>query len=136
RILCCDDKKWLRQFVSHAIDRDVPLLHRLEQRALRFGSGAIDFVDQYDLRKERATMKNEPLLIAIENGIAENVGREEIACELDALKGETKRTGERLRECRLANAGNVFNKQMTAGKQTRDRELYRLGFADDDLTYL
>src|SRR2546430_8142379 len=81
-------------------------------------------------------MKNEPLLVAIENGIAENVGRKEIACELDALKGETKRTGERLRECRLANAGNVFNKQMTSGKQTRDGELDRLGFTDDDLTDL
>jgi len=111
-------------------------LHRLEQSALRFGGGAVDLVDQHHLRKEGAWVKNETLFISIEDGIAENVGWEQIARELDALKCEAKRTRQRLRERRLADAGNIFDQEMAAGEQTSDRQLYRAAFSDDDFANL
>src|ERR671914_65885 len=59
-------------------------------------------------------MKDEPLLVAIEDGIAKNVRREKIARELNALESQAKRSGERLRQRSLAHARNIFQKQLTA----------------------
>src|SRR4030095_3428534 len=128
RILSCDHKKRLGQLIRHAIDRDLVLLHRFKQRALRFGSGAVYLIDQHDLRKERPAMKHEALLASIEDGIAENIGRQQVACKLDALKGERERARQRLRKRCLAHARNIFNQEMAACEQTGDCELYRLIF--------
>ena len=66
-ILCRDDKKRPRQFVSDAIGRDLMFFHRFEQCALRLGGGAVHFIDQHYLRKERSLMKNETLFVPIKN---------------------------------------------------------------------
>src|SRR4029077_1413002 len=88
RILRCDNKKRLGQLVGHAVDRDAVFFHRFQKRALCLWGRAVDLVDQHHLRKKWTTMKNELLLVAVEDGIAENVGRQQIAGKLDALKGE------------------------------------------------
>src|SRR5206468_2673039 len=75
RILRCDYKKRLGQLVGHAVDRDVVFFHRFQKRALCFWRRPVYLVDQHHLRKKWTTMKNEPLLIAVEDGVAENVGR-------------------------------------------------------------
>ena len=54
-------------------------------------------------------MKHEALLIVVENGIAENIGRQQVACKLDALKRQRQGARQRLGERGLAHAWNVFN---------------------------
>jgi len=50
-ILCRDHKKRFGQIIGHAIDGDAVFFHCFKQRALRLCCRAIDFVDQYYLRK-------------------------------------------------------------------------------------
>jgi hypothetical protein len=71
-------------------------------------------------------MKNEPLLIAVKDGVAENVGRQQIAGKLDALKGEGEGACQCLGKRGLAYARYVFDQQVAAREQTRDSELHRL----------
>ena len=81
-------------------------------------------------------MKDEALLVPIEDRIAENIRREQIAGKLNALKAECERAGECLRESRLADTGDIFNQQVAAREQASDGEHNRLGFPNDDFTNL
>ena len=52
-VLGGDDQKRLGQRMRVAVHRHLALVHRLQQRGLRFGSGAVDFIGQQDIRKHR-----------------------------------------------------------------------------------
>src|SRR5207237_2168009 len=109
RILCRDHKEWLGQLVSHAVDGDAMFFHCFQQRTLRFGGRAIDLVDQHHLREKRTAMEHKALLATIEDGIAENIGGQQITGKLDALKSESERARECLSERCLADARDVFD---------------------------
>jgi hypothetical protein len=81
-------------------------------------------------------VKHKALVFPIENGIAENIGRKQIARKLDALKGERERARECLGESRLTHARNVFNQEVAACEQTSDCELYRLILSHNNFTNL
>ena len=86
RILRGDDEERHGQRVCRAVARDLVFLHRFEQRALRLRRGAVHLIDQHHLGKERPGVENEALLIAVENGVADDVGRQQVAGELDAAE--------------------------------------------------
>ena len=54
-------------------------------------------------------MEHETLLAPVEDGIPQNVGRQQIARKLNALKCEGKGARQRLGEHCLAHARDVFN---------------------------
>ena len=81
-------------------------------------------------------MKNETLFFAIENRIAQDVGRQQVAGELNPLKGGADRPGQCLRKRRLTNSGNILDQQMTAREQARHCEFHRLDFADNHFANL
>ena len=54
RILRRDDEERVGELVRGAVDGDLALLHRLEQRGLGAGRGAVHLVDQQDVREDRA----------------------------------------------------------------------------------
>jgi hypothetical protein len=83
--------------------------HCFQQRTLSFGGRAIDLVNQHHLREKRTAMKHEPLFAPIKDGIAKDIGGQQVTRKLDALKGESERARQCLRECRLADAGDVFD---------------------------
>ena len=60
-------KNGSRQFVSDAVSRDLMFFHRFQQCALRLGGGAVHFINQHHLRKERSLMKYETLFVPIKN---------------------------------------------------------------------
>ncbi len=135
-ILRRNHEEGFRQIVSYAVRGDAVLFHCFKQRTLRFGGRAIHFVDQHQLREQWSTMKNEALLVPVENRVSENIRRQQIACELDALETNAERACEGLRKCGFSDAGNIFDEQVPAREQARDREPDGVGFADDDLTNL
>ena len=71
-----------------------------------------------------------PLLVVDRH--ADDVGRQQVARELDATEGAAERRGERARERRLADARDVLDQQVAARQQRDHRGADRLGLAADD----
>ena len=59
RVLRGQHEERIGELVPHAADRDLPLLHRFEQRGLRLGRRAVDFVGQNHVREQRPFEKAE-----------------------------------------------------------------------------
>ncbi len=59
RVLRGDHDERVGQRAGLALDRDLALLHRLEQRRLRLGRRAVDLVGQQQVREHRALAEPE-----------------------------------------------------------------------------
>jgi hypothetical protein len=107
--------------VALAVDRDAPLLHRLEQRRLGLGRGAIDLVRQHEVREERTGPKGEVSLPG-QHAHAGYVGRHQIGSELDATEAQAQRFVERPDQQRLGGAGRALE-QNVPPRQKREQRL-------------
>ena len=65
RVLGGEHHERRRHLVADAVNRDLALLHRLEQRRLRLGRGPVDLVGQHDLREDRARGGTRSLGLAV-----------------------------------------------------------------------
>ena len=77
-------------------------------------------------------MEAECARLGVEDRHAQHVGGQQVARELDARVFETEGRRERLRERRLADAGNVLDQQVAAREETGEGEPQRIALADDD----
>ncbi len=118
--------------MRHAIDADLPFFHRFEQRALRARAGAIDLIGQQQLREHRPGAELELLVAAVEDGDAEDVGRQQVAGELHALPGKAQHLRQRMGQRGLAHARHVLDQQVAAREQAGEREPAALALAEDD----
>ena len=69
--------------VRGAVDRDLALLHALEQRRLRLRRGAVHFVDEEQVREHRPRLELEAVRALVEHVDAGDVGREQVGRELE-----------------------------------------------------
>jgi hypothetical protein len=60
--------------VALALDRDLRLLHHLEQRGLRLGRRAVDLVGQQQVREHRAARRDELRAGRVVQRVARDVG--------------------------------------------------------------
>ena len=131
-----DDEKRLRQRMHRAVHRDLPLLHGLEQRGLRFAGGAVDLICQHQIRICHGAghiVKFARLLLI--HGKAHDIARQHIGSELDTGIVQSDRTGKCHGQCRLADAGHVVEQNVPVG-QHRHEHLFHHGLlADDDLVH-
>ena len=82
--------------------------HRFQQARLGARRGAVDFVRQHQLGKQRARTELEfPFSLIVELN-ADQIGRHQIRCKLDPLEREIQRLGDRFGQRRLSGAGYVF----------------------------
>ena len=119
--------------------RDRVLLHRLEQRALRLGRGAVDLVGEHDVGEDRAGLEREALVAALVLGDhhrADDVGRHQVGRELDAREAQIERGGQRAHEHGLAEAGHAFEQRVAAGEQAGQHAVEDRALADDQLADL
>ena len=77
-------------------------------------------------------LKEKRAAVRVEDGDADDVGRQQIAGELHALPGEAQHLRERVCQRGLADAGHVFDEQMPARQQAGEGEPHGLGLAEDD----
>ena len=126
RVLGRDDEERAHEHVCRAVDGDLPLLHRLEQRRLRLRRRSVDLVDEHDVREHRAGPEAERPALTVEHVHARDVRRQEIGRELDAVEREVERARERLREHGLADTGDVLDEDVPLGEQAQEREPQRL----------
>ena len=110
-----------------AVDGDLALLHGLEQGGLGLGAGAVDLVADHDVGEDRTRFEDEVAALAVPYRDAGDVGGEEVGGELDAAELAVDRAGERFGQQGLADPGDVFDQNMTAGDETGDDQLDGIG---------
>src|SRR5208282_2088419 len=93
--------------------------------------GAIDFIGQNDVGKNRAVAEFELARFGIVDADPEDVAGKKVAGELDALESAMKGFGEGLRERGFADAGNVFDQQVAARQQRDQGKLNHIFLAED-----
>ena len=136
RVLGGDHDERVGQRVGLALDRDLPLLHRLEQRGLGLRRRAVDLVGEQQVGEHRALAERNVPPTRVEDHLADHVGRHQVGRELHALELEVERGGHRLDEQRLGHAGHAFEQHVAAHEQRGDEARQRALLADDDLADL
>jgi hypothetical protein len=123
------------EFVGGVAAGDGALLHGFEQRGLRFGRGAIDFIGQHQVGEDRPVLEAEgfaAVFFSLYDHAAHNVGGHQVGCELNARILELKSPRQCAQKRSLAQAGNAFQKHVAAGEQTNQHTLNHVVLADDD----
>ena len=136
RVLRGDHEKRLRQRVRGAVERDLVFGHGFEQGALRARRRAVDFVRQQQLGEHRAGVEAELARGLVVDGHADDVRGQQVGRELHALEIQAQGRGHGARQGGLAQAGQVFDEQVAAGKQRGERQLHFAWFAQHQLVDL
>ncbi len=115
---------------------DGALLHGFEQRGLRLGRGAIDFVGQHQIGEDGAGLEAQGLgavIVTLDDHAAHDVGGHQIGRELNARILQMQDAAERAQQGGLAEAGHAFEQNMAAGEQADQDAIDHVLLADDDL---
>jgi hypothetical protein len=104
-------------------DRHLPLLHHLEQCRLHLGRGPVDLVRQEEVAEDRTELGVEGALAGPKDACADQVGGNEVRCELDARERPAEHRRRRLDGQRLRQAGYAFDQQVPLGEQTDEDPL-------------
>ena len=132
RVLRRHDEERVGELVGRAVDGDLPLLHRLEERRLRLRGRAVDLIGEDDLAHHRAGSELEVVPLLVEDRDAGDVRGQQVGGELDAAEAAAERAGEGLREDRLACARDVLDEDVTTTEERHDREFDLVVLAEDD----
>ena len=90
------------------VDGDLQVVHGLEHGGLGLGRGAVDLVRQHDMAEDRAGLELERMVLLVDQGDAEYIGRQEVVGELDAPEAGVHGPGQGLAQQGLADAGHVL----------------------------
>jgi len=119
--------------VGRVPDRDLALLHRLEQRRLDLGRSAVDLVRQHQVGEDRAAVRDEGRSLRVEDLGAGDVRREHVGRELEALEGAADDAGKRPHGQRLGKARNALQQDVAAAQQRDQQRLHQPLLPDHDL---
>ena len=98
--------------MAEARNRDLALLHHLQQGALHLGGRAVDLVGQQQVGEYRAQRGGEVTGFLVVNPRADQVGRHQIRRELNAFKVTLHRAGQSLDGQRFGQTGHAFHQQV------------------------
>ncbi len=115
-------------------DRDLVLLHRLEQRGLRLRRRPVDLVGEDEVGEDRSGLEAEDPLAALldEDVRAGDVGRHQVGRELDPVEVAVDDVGDGAHQHRLAEAGHAFEQDVAVGQESGQRLADEGRLADDD----
>ena len=113
-------------------DRDLPLLHDLEQRRLHLGGRAVDLVGEQEVAEDRAELGVELVLVRAEDPRADEVARHEVGRELDPRERAAEDGRGRLDRQGLGEAGHALDQEMAAGEKAHEQPLEHLFLPGDD----
>src|SRR6266516_1241499 len=108
-IFGCQNREDRRKLIALAVNRYLALLHRLEQRRLRFRWRAIDLIGQQYVSEDRAASQVEGGRRDIEDVSARDIRRHQVRREVDAIEIRIDDPRERLDCQRLRRAGHAFD---------------------------
>ena len=133
RVLGRDDHERQPDVVALAVDRDVPLLHDLEQRCLRLRAGAVDLVGEHDVGEDRPAVELELALALVVDADAGDVTGQQVGGELDAAGRPGDALRDRASERGLAGAGEVLQQQVPFAEQGDEAQAHDEGLAEQHL---
>ena len=131
RVLGRHDEERLGQGARLALDRHLPLGHRLQQRALRPRGGAVDLVGQEDRRKHGAGDPVEARLPRVVDARTGDVRRQQVRGELHAREVRRDRGGDGPGERRLADPRHVRQEDVAADQERGQAQFHNPVLADD-----
>jgi hypothetical protein len=112
--------------------RDLALLHRLEQRALHLGRRAVDLVGQHEIRENRAVFGFEGAELRAINRRAHDVRRQHVGRELDAPEAATlNAAGQGLQRESLGQPGYALEQHVAASQERHQQAFEQTVLADD-----
>ena len=121
------------QLVRFAAERDLPFLHRFEQRALHFRGRPVDLIREDDVCKN-GTLRDVILTVAgVVDERAGDVRGQQVGCELHAVKRRVNGRSERAHRERLREAGYAFEQHVAVREQADEQAIDQVLLADDNL---
>ena len=130
-VLGRDHEERIGKLVHLAVDRDLALLHRLEQGGLGARRGAVDLVGEEDVREDGAG--KEDLLSRLDHVHAVELGRGRVGRELDALELRPEHMRDGAADQRLRAARRPLEEDVAVRECGDEQELDGTVLADDDL---
>ena len=131
RVLRGEHREERIELARRSIDGDLPFAHRLEQRRLRFGRRAIDFVSQENLREHRTRLEFESARRITLHRYPRDIRGHEIGRELNAREVQAECARERADEQCLRGARHSFDQQVSAREKCDERVVDGSVLADD-----
>ena len=125
-----DDERRLEQ-ARLALDRDLPLLHRLEQRGLRLRRSAVDLVGEQEVGEDRPGTELEVAELLPVDRRARHVRGHQVGRELDPREAHPGHRGERAGDQRLGEPGEVLDQHVAVREDAEQDELERIALPDD-----
>jgi len=125
-----EEGRWHR--VRRVGDRDLALLHHLEERALHLGGRAVDLVREQEVAEDRAELGVERALVGAVDPRADEVGWHEVRCELHAGEAAAEHAGGGLDRERLREPGDALDQQVALGQEADEDALEHLVLPRDD----
>ena len=132
RVLRRKHDERLRQLVRHAIDGDLALPHRFQERGLGLRRRTIDLVGKHDLRDDRSLMELEVACLLVVDRNAGHVCGEQVGCELDAAEAAAGRSRQASRQNRLTYARHILDQHVASAHQRDEGETNGFRLAYDD----
>ena len=115
RVLGRQDDERVGQRPGVALDRDLALLHRLEEGRLGPRRRPVDLVDEEDVREDRPGGEAEGP--GFEDARAGDVARQEVGSSLHAIGVERQGLGDGPGQERLADPGDILDEGVALGDQ-------------------
>jgi hypothetical protein len=131
RVLRRDHEERVGQPLRLAVDRHLPLLHRLEQRRLRARRRAVDLVREEHVREHDAG--HEHRLASSHDHLAGELSRSRVRRELHPLELRTQHVRDRSSEERLRATGRPLDQDVSTGEGGDEQQLDCAILPQDDL---
>ncbi len=117
-------------------DGDLMFLHRLEERALHLGRGAVDFVGEDEVGEDRAFLRGVGVVARVVNQGPDDVGRQQIGRELNALEVGMDAGSQRLDRGRLGQPGHALQKHVAVGEKADKQAFHEVLLAHHRFAHL
>ena len=131
---------WRLQHVRAPTGRHLALFHGLQQRCLRLGRGAVDFIGEQHVGEDRPAHETEVALaclaVLLQDVRAGDVRRHQVGRELNAIGVERQGAREVGDQCRLREARHTHQQAVPAGEERREQEVDDLVLTDDTRSQL
>ena len=114
-------------------ERDLPLLHRLEQRRLHLGGRAVDLVGEQQVGEHRPLAGDELAGALLVDHRAGEVGRQQVRRELDARELQVEHLTEGVHRERLGEARDALDEHVAAAQQRDHHAVEHRALPHDDL---